>query len=162
LIKFELVSVLSPCVTEKESDDGSASIHTGLEGGRRFQVTGTSTVWPSPVANVTVYLYVLGAIVVRSSILTLTVWAPLLFRFPPDGKTSSDVSLSSDSVQLSFAPQLLRVTSRAAGRSFPHILVKVSDDGLALHLLPVDGDETVSVTLTFFVSVAPELTIILN
>jgi hypothetical protein len=160
-MKFELVPVLSPCVTEKESDDVSAWIQAGLEGGRRFQVTGTNTVLPLPVVNATVYLYGLAGIVVRSSILTLTTWLPLLSRFPLPGKTSSDVSLSSDSVQVSFAPQLIRVTSRAAGGSFPHILVKVSDGGLALHS-GKDGGETVSVTPTLAVAVAPASVVILK
>ena len=71
-MKSALVSVLSPCVTEKESDDGSDWIQAELGGGRRFQVTGTTTILPSPVVNVTVYLYDIGGMVVRSSVLTLT------------------------------------------------------------------------------------------
>jgi hypothetical protein len=160
-MKFEPVSVLSPCVTEEESDDALAWIHAGLIGERRFQVTGTTTKLPALVVIVTVYLYDSGGIVVGLSILTLTTWAPLLSRFPLFGKTSSDVSLSSDSVQVSFAPQLVRATSSAAGGSFPHTLVKVSDGGLALHI-DEDDDKTVSVTLTSAVAVAPALVVILN
>ena len=84
-----------------------------------------------------------------------------LSRFPLRGKISSDVLLSSDSVKLSFAPQWVRVTFRAAGRSFPHSLVKVSDGGLTLHSCEVDC-ETVSDTLTLLMSVASSLVVILN
>src|SRR5947209_17710768 len=54
-----------------------------------------------------------------------------------------------------------RVKYCAAGMSFHHVLVKVSAAGLVLHTCG-SGAETVSVTLTFFVSVAPALTVILN
>ena len=55
----------------------------------------------------------------------------------------------------------MRVTSRAAGSSFPHTLVKVSDGGLTLHSCEVDC-ETVSDTLTLLMSVASPLVVILN
>lgn len=160
-MKFEPVSSFPPCVTEKESDDVSAWIHAESGGAWRFQVTGTSTMLPLPVVNATVYLYELGEIVVEASILTLTTWLPLLSKFPLRGKISSDVLLSSDAVKLSFAPQLVRVTSRAAGRSFPHSLLKVSDGGLTLHSYEVES-ETVSDTLILVVSVASFLVVILN
>ena len=160
-MKFEPLPSFPPCVTEKESDDVSTWIHAESGGAWRFQVTGTSTMLPLPVVNVTVYLYDLGEIVVESSILTLTTWLPLLSRFPLRGKISSDVLPSSDTVKLSFAPQWVRVTFRAAGSSFPHTLVKVSDGGLTLHSCEVDC-ETVSDTLTLLMSVASSLVVILN
>jgi hypothetical protein len=160
-MKFEPVSSFPLCFTEKESDDVSAWIHAESGGAWRFQVTGTSTMLPLPVVNVTVYLYELGEIVVEASILTLTTWLPLLSKFPLRGEISSDVLPSSDTVKLSFAPQWVRVTFRAAGRSFPHSLVKVSDGGLTLHSCEVDR-ETVSDTLTLLMSVASPLVVILN
>lgn len=64
---------------------------------------------------------------------TLTNWLPLLSRFPLFGVTKSASSLLSDSVQLSFGAQWVRVTFCAGGVSLPHTLVKVSEGGLALH-----------------------------